>query len=164
MDKETESRKEMFAHFGLAAYHAQCYEYELGNILALQIRLDGKVNSLEELFSLDDENSKRTLGGLLKDIRRFVNFDNKSEEILNDALLKRNFLFHNFFSDNSFKILSIKGRNEMIAQLNDFSESFKIAESLAQNLTSLLMNALGITDEQVKAEYEKLKKIEQERE
>lgn len=159
MDKEAESKREMFAHYGLTAYHAQCFEYELGNILSLQLRLDGKVSSFEELFSLDDKNSKRTLGNLLKKVRKFVKFDNKAEKRLNDALLKRNYLTHNFFSNNSIRILSIKGRSEMIMQLNDLSESFKIAESLVQNITSLLMKALGITDEQVKAEMDKRKNV-----
>jgi hypothetical protein len=160
MDKEAESRRETFAHYGLAAYQSQCFEFELGNILSLQIRLDGKVNSLEELFALDDKFSKKTLGGLMREVRRFVNFDVGSEEILNEALLKRNYLIHNYFSDNSFKILSTQDREEMIVQLDDLSETFKIAELLVQNLTKLLMRKLGITDEQVKIEYEKLLKIE----
>jgi hypothetical protein len=160
MDIEAESRREMFARYGVAAYQAQCFEFELGNILSLQIRLDGKVNSLEELFTLDERISKKTLGGLLTEVRKFVNFDTKSEEILNEGLSKRNYLTHNYFSDNSIKILSLLGRDEMIIQLDNLSEAFKIAEALVQNLTKLLMQKLGITDEHVKTEYEKLLKLE----
>ena len=80
MSNPSENHKDVFAHFGLAAYHAQCYEMELKNIFLLLIRANNRSLSIPLLEQCEAVLDKQTLGTLIREIREVVSFDDGCAE------------------------------------------------------------------------------------
>ena len=150
------NHKDVFAHFGLAAYHAQCFEMEMGNFLIVIRRLTEKDITLTDLERFEEANRRKTMGSLLTEVRKVVAFEDSAEDAVNDALSKRNFLAHHFFREHAVDFMSHTGREKMIAELQEMSETFLIADTVAKSVSKAAAKVLGITDELVDQEFAKL--------
>jgi hypothetical protein len=53
MDADDEEHKDVFAHFGLAAFRVQCLETLLINVLLLDARLAGTAPTVADVESLE---------------------------------------------------------------------------------------------------------------
>lgn len=158
MNDQTDTYKDVFAHFGLTAYHAQCFEMELKNLILLCVRANNKtmpISILEQCESLLD---KQTLGRLVGDIRKIVDFSDRCVSILKTALLQRNQLMHGFFERNAQNFLSHSGREAMIDEFTECTKSFEIADTVVAAVTKAICKTIGITDTMVDAEFEKIRK------
>ena len=158
MSNPSENHKEAFAHFGLAAYHAQCFEMELKNIFLLLLRANNRSLSISLLEQCEAVLDKQTLGTLVRDIRKVVSFDDGCVTAIESALTNRNRLMHGFYERHATDLLSHTGRETIIRELENYSESFETADTVARSVSGAIGKSLGITDEFLQSELERLKK------
>jgi len=158
MSNPSENHKDVFAHFGLAAYHAQCFEMELKNIFLLLIRANNRSLSIPLLEQCEAVLGKQTLGTLIRDIRKVVSFDDGCVTAIEAALTNRNRLMHGFYERHATDFLSHTGRETMIRELESYSDSFETADTVARSVSGAIGKSLGITDEFLQAELERMKK------
>lgn len=158
MSNLSENHKDVFAHFGLAAYHAQCFEMELKNIFLLLLRANNRSLSIPLLEQCEAVLDKQTLGTLLRDIRKVVSFDDDCVVAVESALTNRNRLMHGFYERHAIDLLSHTGRDTMIHELETYSTSFETADTVARSVSGAIGKSLGITDEFLQSELERMKK------
>jgi hypothetical protein len=154
--EKSEHRKEVYAYAGLALYWAQCLEHSLENFLCLHARVSGECVTLAQLDSFDERVEKHTLGRLLTETRKRVEFESGAEELLTTALERRNFLTHHFFKERSIDFMSKAGRDRMITELIEMRECLQHADTVATVICRALQEVLGITDEIIEQAYQRL--------
>ena len=152
-------QKEIYAHAGLALYWAQCLEKSLENILVINSRLSGECITLADLEAFENDVENQTLGRLLRNARKHIRFDGDSEKSLSLALKNRNFLAHRFFKKHAEDFFSEMGRDRMIAELIEIRECFQNADQISSLLCKALQKALGITDEMIEQQMEKMSQL-----
>jgi len=157
MNEDDEELKVVFARFGMAAYNAQCVEAEIKNIFLALVRANNTTLSADFLERCGDTLDKQTLGILIRDIRNVVSFDDRGAQSLKTALANRNSLMHGFFERHAIDLLIHEGRDVCIQELESYIESFIIADTIAKCITGALCKPLGLTEEFLRAELEKLK-------
>jgi hypothetical protein len=154
---ESFEQKEVYAFFGLASYAAQCLEKSLVNLAFTYHISEKEILSENEWDLLFDNINKNTFGKLLNIVKEQFSI---SEIILNKllkSLKKRNWLAHDYFFDNATKFSSEKGREEMIAELSSLIELFNINDQYIEQIYMHIWNQLGLTEEAVIREVEKMK-------
>lgn len=144
-------RKEVFAWFGGAAYHAQCFEVELQSLLLLTYRLNHRSALVSDLDDVDMRISKKNLGGLLKELGKHFTLHQEFSDLLNTYREKRNYLMHRFFFDNARKLLSPPGCDAMVDKLKDLSQAFQEADVIAQEMSKRLRALAGWSEEEIEA-------------
>ena len=156
IDRESEEVREVFARYGLAIYQAQCLERQLSIILATKYgpgpaRISEKEldENLEVLFS-------RTLGHLVSEIRILAELSEEEEGRLREALRKRNWLVHGYFWDRAVEFLSESGRASMLRELNEAADVFNALDELFTNRTMEWGATVGITEQSVDQELQRL--------
>lgn len=157
MTDENENHKDVFAHFGLAAYYAQCFEMEIKNIFMLSVRANHRTLPPDFFDQCGATLDKQTLGTLVRDIRKVVSFDDGCALALDTALSNRNRLMHGFYERHASDMLSHRGRETAIAELETYTESFKIADTVGRSVSGVLCKVLGISEQFLQAELEKMK-------
>src|SRR5437870_5100015 len=96
-ESEGSEAKEVFAFFGLAAYHAQVLEQEL-ILFALILHLSGRTGITQaKVEALFESLSVRTFGQLLREARTLTPIPVDLDDRLTEALRRRNDLTHDFF-------------------------------------------------------------------
>ena len=156
VDADPEQIKEVYAHFGLAMYHAQCLEQQLMLILATKYGPGPTKLSNGEFDNVLDDLSSRTLGKLVNEIGRLASLSEDEEERLQKALAQRNWLAHGYFSDRSIDFLSEPGRDKMVQELQEVSEFFHSLDELFTQRTLEHVETLGITQELIDQELKRL--------
>ena len=160
MTTEAATIDDVYAAFGRAADAAQALEVEAGNVALAMLAVFAKQPDENEDGNwlaravLDDLNS-RTLGALLKIVRKITSFDTETDARLAHALKRRNYLMHHFFPSHNFAINSADGRVGMVGELAEIQLSLTIGRTILDALTSLLLKVAGVNDramaEQIKA-------------
>ena len=156
IDPESEHVKEVFAHFGLAMYRAQCLERQLAMILASKYGPDPTRisrtefdNTLEGLFS-------ETLGQMVSKIKKLSALSEDEAERLKKALEKRNWLAHRYFWERATEFMSEFGRASMISELQDATCLFVALDESFTNKTFEWGEPYGITQQSVDKEMDRL--------
>jgi hypothetical protein len=160
MMTESATIDDVYATFGRAADGAQALEVDAGNValatLAVFIKRRDENEDDNRLVRavLDDLNS-RTLGALLKIVKKITNLDVETDARLRDALKRRNYLMHHFFPTHNFAIYSAEGRTEMVGELAEIQLSLTIGQAILRALAEVLLKVAGVdecaTAEQIKA-------------
>lgn len=163
MSDQSGNHKDVFAHFGLAAYHAQCFEMELKNIFILLLRANNRTWPISLLEQCETVLDKQTLGTLLRDIRNVVAFDDGCVAAVESALATRNRLMHGYYERHAADLLSDEGRGRMIRELEEYQQSFVTADAIARSVSGALGKALGITNEMLESELQRMTKEAAER-
>jgi hypothetical protein len=157
MPEDASNHKDVFAHFGRATYYAQCFEMELKNIFMLSVHAGNRALSFELLEQCESILDKQTLGMLLRDIRKLASFDDGCVSALETALSNRNRMMHGFFGRHATDLLSHRGRESTIDELQGYTRTFQIADTVSKSVSMALCKILGIGEEQIQAEFQKLK-------
>jgi hypothetical protein len=156
MPDQNENQKDVFAHFGRAAYHAQSFELSLKTIFMLLLRANNHSLTAEALDQCEITLDKQTLGTLIRDIRKVVSFDDASKALTDTALANRNRLMHGFYERHVTDLLSRSGREVVIRELEGYIDSFDIADAVASTVTKAIGKSLGITDSIIDTEVERM--------
>lgn len=148
---QSENLHQLYAEFGMAAEKAQVLELEAGNVILsfVAMTVDPKNISTADKIGykkLVDEVDRKTLGNLLRQIRKVVEFDSSSEEVISEALSKRNYLVHGFFKTHNFAIYDESGQIKMRKELSDISKQMDIAHKHLTAISQLLEKVAGRED------------------
>jgi len=111
---------DVYAKFGEVAEAAQLLETQIGNLLLeVSIGSHGTEGTGFKEFSraLFEEVDRRTLGQLIKMLRKSKQFAQTLEGELAIALTERNRLSHSFYRDHNFRRNTEDGRAIMLADL-----------------------------------------------
>lgn len=151
---QTEQCKEVYAHFGLAMYRAQCVEQSIIQLLIFfdffreNVPIFESREKWEESFDLyNGDLSAKTMGQLIKNLRNLGAIPVETGSKLGDALKNRNWLAHSFFVDHSLNFLSEAGRLKMIDELEACTSYFNEIEDVLNPITYKLCEKYGLTEE-----------------
>ena len=155
--------KEIWAFFGLTAYSANLIEQSLVN-LAVVLQLPAlnllSREAFEETFGDLEE---RTLGQLLKAARLATSIPDDLDELLHQALRKRNYLIHRFFREHAEDALSNAGRRLMINELRDMLAFLKDLDPRLQRIYLALWQEYGVDDDFIRKEFAEMQARARER-
>jgi len=139
---------EVYTQFGIAAELAQTLEVDAGNValayLALFVDTDKITPEQTEWFrSLMEDLNRKTLGQLLRSIKKLATYDDDILETVDEALVKRNYLMHRFFPFHNFALISVEGRREMLAELDEIQKKLGVAHELLNGIDDTLHMLAG---------------------
>lgn len=146
---ESEHCKEIYAHAGLALYFAQVLEHGVVNAMVISRMPEREQVTRVEIAAFEAEQFEKTLGTMLKRMRRYVTVPPDVDTLLTEALRKRNWLAHQFFREFAEQFMSAKGRDEMMAWLQNAQSVFQRADKEMEALTTPICEKYGITEEAI---------------
>jgi len=145
------NRDQMYAEFGFTSHIAQLLELEIGNTalhfktLAISFAKATPENE-QVLRDITTEVNKKTLGALLGQVRKMVELDNSSIDLLNKALEKRNHLAHSFFRKHNFAINTVEGCSQMFDELKSMQKTLMEALRNVSTINEQLDKEAGRLD------------------
>lgn len=149
--------KTVCAHFGLAIYLAQVLEHGLANALMCTELLPRRAGKPvprkqweEEFNAFMEQQFKHTLGRLIQRLESITSVPDDLEDLLTEALAKRNFLAHHYFRERAEAFMSHSGREQMIAELQEAQKLFERADDRLDKVTTPLLERYGLTDDKLK--------------
>lgn len=153
----SEQCKEVYAHFGLAMYRAQCVEQSIIQLLIFFYFFPEHApsfNSKEQWETNFDaftgDLSSKTMGQLIKKLRDIQAIDDEADSKLRSALKKRNWLAHSFFVDHALTFLSEEGRLKMVQELETCTAYFNEIEEILNPIAYSLGEKYGLTQEKLR--------------
>ena len=150
IDAESHKVREVYAHFGLAMYHAQCLERILAMALASVYRPNGRTPTKHQLRDLLETNYQKTLGDLVRQLRTTVPIDERLEKLLSEALKKRNWLAHDYFWERAAAFCRSDERKSMVAELDEAADFFLKVDQEFRGVLDQWLAKRGITQEILK--------------
>jgi hypothetical protein len=148
LDLESDQIRQVYANYGSAMYYAQVLEHGLVNFVAASRA--GHPDKYSD--ALWDELFGMTMGRQLQFVFEEAELSDVVIEQLRKALRVRNFLAHDFFRQRAEKLLSFRGRNEMLHELELLREELRDAEAAVSPTTLRLLDRKGVSREMVEAE------------
>lgn len=159
-----EHAKETYARFGLAFYKAQVLEHGIVNALIVLDLIPSRLHSVQSrqewslaVDAFMNGHFETTMGRILGSLQSVTKVPAEVEDLLRDALRRRNWLAHDFFRERASEFLSISGRDRMIAELEECRSCFESAATALEQLVLPLEEAAGLTPERVEKEFQRLK-------
>ena len=152
----------VYAFFGLAIYYGQLLEETFSNMLWTDRVFKKKVKTNREVNEIIDtiENSKKTMGNLINEVKQSYNLTEELTKKLDKILERRNYLTHKYFKLNIEKFYSEVGQLEMIEFFCDFVDDAKQIEEELRDYYSDYINKLGITEEKLTEMMDEMKRQE----
>ncbi|MCF5888247.1 hypothetical protein [Aeromonas veronii] len=149
---ELGDEREVYAFYGLAAFHAQCAEKSLVNFAMGYRVLDETILTQEQWLEIYDKTNDKTFGRLLGEVKSKAGLSHDLKIYLEDALRKRNWLAHDFFYDYASHFSDFEGRVEMINELQRLIRTFQIADHEIEKLSLKIWEKFGVTEEWIQTE------------
>ena len=163
-DSLAEEVKDIYANFGLAIYQAQCLEHALVNALVFLDHIPNKrrfaKSASEWADSLDsfmESKFEHTLGRMIRELGTVTTVDAGLQDLLSQALKRRNWLAHGYFKDRASDFLTVKGRAKMRSELEESQELLANADAALEIAIKPARERIGLTDEVLAATYAKLR-------
>jgi hypothetical protein len=78
------------------------------------------------------------------------------DQLLNEALRKRNWLAHDFFRERATEFMSATGREQMLREVDECRDLFQSADKRLEATVEPLRKKAGITDESLAREYQRM--------
>ena len=156
LDANAQQRRETFARYGLAVYHAQCVEKSLAILVSSVFNkefLSSSPNHREEIL---DEVFARTIGQLLTRIRSQISIPPNLNRTLEDARQKRNWLAHEYFWERAGEVMTTRGRSKMIDELTELSDFFSRVDAHLISIYEKWMKRVGIPQTVITENLKKL--------
>lgn len=133
---------EVLKAYGIAMVVAQLLEKTLHSSVAFMARLE-KVPDPGNPFSLLVEESRRTMGMLVKRLRQYQAISDDVETALRTVVDRRNELAHRFFLIKLHLIGSVEGCARLIEELQQATVEFMIVQKVITEATLAAMAATG---------------------
>ena len=149
LDFNSQQRREAFALYGLAMYHAQCFEKSLVIIVFIAYNKKYFKSDFEQRENLFNDSFKKTAGQLLSKLKKMIRVSDDLEDVLVEAVKKRNWLTHNYFWENSLSIITTEGREKMINDLQELSNYFSKMDERMVEIYQKVFNKIGLTEDVV---------------
>jgi hypothetical protein len=166
MDAE-EQTKEVYAHFGLAAFLAQVLEHAIVNAMVYLDLIPSKARKVPDAAAWTkafDEfmegHFEKTLGNLVRTLRALTEIPENLEALLRESLRRRNWLMHGYFRERAEQFVTDVGRDGMISELQEIQSLFDRTEKELETVIAPIRRRYGFSDERLAAFYkEYLKSI-----
>lgn len=156
IDPDSAQVREVFAHYGLAMYQAQCLEREIAIALSTVHGPGPKRITRDQLDQLYDKNFRKTLGSLVAGLRQTASVPGELEERLTQALTLRNWLTHNYFWERTPRFMKAPGREAMIQELLEAIRCFMEIDAQLSEITGRWAAAHGVTKELFQEAWDEL--------
>jgi hypothetical protein len=164
-DADGEQVKEVYARFGLAVYFAQVLEHGIVNALVILDLIPTRRHLARsadewgsEVDAFMDRHFQAPMGRMMRNLRDITHVDDDLEQLLNEALRKRNWLVHHFFRERAAEFMSSPGREQMISEVDGCRDLFQTADKRLEAVVVPLRGKAGLTDELFAREYERMQK------
>lgn len=154
LDPDSEQVREVYAHYGLAMYWAQCLEQSIFQHLLFFDHFPKAVaayttaeNWAEDFDRYEARELGQTMGKLIRRLQEVGQPTDSLEQPLSDALKSRNWLAHGYFADRAVEFTMSGGREHMVAELEVLRDQFR---NCAEQLDAVSLPAArkrGFTDE-----------------
>ena len=154
---DAQQRREAFARYGVAMYYAQCLEHQLGLMLASMCNhgfLDTPHEARDTLF---DEELSKTLGRMVQGFKKAMPVSPRLEDRLTRAVEVRNWLAHKYFRERAREILSVRGREVMISELQEHADFFQVLDSEFTGMMETWLSRMGVSGEDIRAEMQRFR-------
>jgi hypothetical protein len=156
LESELEENKELYARFGLAVYLAQLTEYALITLMvASRLSQRGHLTR-NEVNSVTQRASRKTLGILIRDLKRHIVVPVTLARDLYKAIELRNRLVHRYFRQREVEMVTPEGRGAMIEELKEWRDFLEDVNETLDKMTQDMMAEQGVTEEVIAAEMERL--------
>lgn len=165
LEDDNGKHKLVYSYFGLAVYFSQCLEETFSimlwtnRICSKDIKTNKEVNDIIDLF----ENTKKTMGNFINEVKQNYNLPNDLKEDLKKILNKRNYLVHKYFKLEIQKFYTEIGQKEMIQYFTAFVDETKVIDNKLKSYYDVYINKLGITEEFIQQTMNEMKVEELER-
>jgi hypothetical protein len=150
--------KEVYLHFGIAAFFGQELEVALTSLLFGVSKINRKITSDEDWDSLEKEITKLPLGPLVTEVQKAVDLPPEAAAILQNANKKRKHLIHHFFRDRAFEIVTAAGRKRIIGDLQQIQAQIKVATRIADALLKGIRGMLNISEQDFERGVEEMRR------
>lgn len=154
IDEESYWTREVYAHFGLAMYGAQCVEQAIfQNFMFFSFfpnavkTVKSKKDWTEKFEAFEAKELKRTMGALLRQLASHGQSSGELDRLFPEVLKKRNWLAHSYFDGRAIEFTSIDGKHSMISELEDIQQLFRRTEDLLSEVTRPVAEKYGLTEE-----------------
>lgn len=147
LDDEDYQVRELFAQFGLAAYTAQTLEKGLVNIATIAEGNDNPRTTQRDYDAIFESTNRKTMGGVLKALKPYLNDDTALIGDLELGLATRNRLAHSFFWEHAADFMNVSGRERMLAELHLATEELRALDARLAPVIDRLLAARGIGQE-----------------
>lgn len=144
LDTNAKQRRETFARYGLAMYHAQCVEKSLAILVSMVFNKEFLPSDPKRREEIQEELFARTIGRLVTRMKKQISVPPHLDQTLEDARQKRNWLAHEYFWERAGEVMTIRGRNKMIDELTELSDFFSEVDAHLVSIYKKWMKKLGI--------------------
>ena len=162
MDK-SEHCKDVYAHYGLAMYLAQCVEQSIFQMIMMFDFFPKNVPKklpfeswVAEFDGFDSLMSKKTMGQVIGKLKTLNVLNENAENMLQESLKRRNELAHRFFVDHGLSFVSELGREKMIRELQEHQKHFEKMEDSLVPIVKSVMDKYGFTEDMLRKAEEEL--------
>lgn len=154
--------KLIYTYFGLAVYKAQCLEETFSFILWSSRIIENNIMTNEEVNEIIDsiENSKKTMGSFIYEIKKAYNLSIKVEKELFRVLENRNYLIHKYFKLEISKFYSDNGKKSMLKFFSTFVDDVTKLDDELKFYTEKYRQKFGLKDKYIYQLMEEMKYIE----
>ncbi|MFC7498001.1 hypothetical protein ACFQRC_02070 [Enterovirga sp. GCM10030262] len=148
-----EQEKEVFARFGLASYHAQCFEHSVVNLLlTAELVAASKVVDSKEAWEqlvdhILDSSFELTLGNILRRLEQRIAIEPRTMKIIRDAKDRRDWLAHRFFREHAEDFVTSSGRLRMLDVVEEHGTHIYEAMQIVDLIEGATAKHLGDTPE-----------------
>ena len=149
LDADAHQRRETFARYGLAMYHAQCVEKSLAILVSSIYNKDFLTSTPNKREEIQDESFDKTIGRLLTRMRKQITIPPNLNRSLDDARYKRNWLAHEYFWVRAGELMTTHGREKMIDELTELSEFFSRVDSHLTSIYDKWVKKIGVTQQMI---------------
>ena len=156
LDADAHQRRETFARYGLAMYHAQCVEKSLAILVSTVFNKEFLASDSSRRGEIQDEVFSKTIGRLLVRIRKQIVVPPSLDQALNDAWQKRNWLAHEYFWARAGAIITTRGRDQMINELAELSDVFSNLDARLTAIYEAWSKKVGIPQAVIDENMKKL--------
>ena len=153
-DPESEHVREVYAHYGLAMYWAQCLEQSIFQQLLFFDHFPKAVatyttpeNWAADYDKYEMQELGNTMGKLIRRLREVGQSTEAVEQALSAALKGRNWLAHGYFPDRAIDFTLPDGRDRMIAEIDLLRDQFRECAAQLDAVSLPAARKLGFTDE-----------------
>jgi hypothetical protein len=139
-------RREAFARYGLAMYHAQCVEKSLAILVSSVFNKEFLPSAPDRREEIQNEIFSKTIGRLLKRLEKQITIPPNLARTLDEALQKRNWLAHEYFWERAVELLTTAGRDKIIDELTELSDFFSKLDAHLAKIYGKWTNKIGLSE------------------
>lgn len=155
----------IYAQFGLAIYCTNCLEETFSIMIWTNRIFKQRLKTTEEVKAIIDEveNTKKTMGQLLQEIKENYGLSEIHQQLLKKVLAKRNYLIHKYFRLEINKFYSETGQKEMLKYFGDSIDETMLIDAELQHYFEHYKLKLGFDDNKISELVAKMKEEERRR-